>query len=195
VPAEITLEGFRSRIEEELATAATRVPGTRTAAGPHRLTSRRRRGDAHRIVAATLGVLALVGCVTAVLILAIQPTASRMQNDIAALTERLGATESQLSALTQMTTHTARQGSRLTQRLGLLDRHMTGLGRTLHGLQGSSDTTREESDGLRACFGALQRELTGLTLATRSAHGRLTNVGLSDAAAPAPGCGAAFSRG
>lgn len=163
--------------------------------GPYRLTSRRRRGDAHRIVASALAVLAIVGCVTAVLILAIQPTASRMQDDIASLTERLSATESQLSALRQLTVHTARQGSRLTRRLGLLDRHMTGLGRTVHGLQGGSNTIRAEADGLRACFGALQQELSGLTLSTRSAHGHVTNVGLSDSAGPAPGCGAVFSRG
>ena len=47
-----------------------------------------------------LAVLALVGCVIAILILAIQPTATRMQNDIASLTERLdSATETQLTAL------------------------------------------------------------------------------------------------
>jgi hypothetical protein len=118
-----------------------------------------------------------------------------MQNDIASLTERLGATESQLTALKQMTVHTARQGSRLTQRLGLLNRHMTGLGRTVHGLQGSASTTRAEADGLRACFGGLQRELSGLTLRTRLARGRVTNVGLSDTAGPASACGAVFSRG
>lgn len=163
--------------------------------GRYRLRSRRRRGDAHRVVASTLGVLALVGCVMAILILAIEPTASRMQNDIASLTERLGAAESQLTALTQMSAHTARQSARLTQRVGLLNRHVTGLGRTVHGLQGSSNTTREDTDGLRACFGALQQELSGLTLRTRSAHGRVTDVGLSDTASPAPACGAVFSHG
>jgi hypothetical protein len=146
-------------------------------------------------VASALAVLAIVGCVTAVLILAIQPMASRMQDDIASLTERLGATESQLSALRQMTAHTARQGSRLTQRLGLLDRHLTGLGRTVDGLQSGSNSVREEADGLRTCFGALQQELSGLTLNTRSAHGHVTDVGLSDTAGPAPACGGVFSRG
>jgi hypothetical protein len=195
VPAEITLDGFGSGVEAELKSGPPRLPGTRAADGPYRVTSRRRRGDAHRIVASALAVLALVGCVTAVLMLAIQPTASRMQNDIASLTARLGATESRLTALRQMTVHAAKEGSRLTQRLGLLNRHMTGLGRTVHGLQDSSNTTRAQADGLRACFGALQRELSGLTLRTRSVQGRVTSVGLGDTAAPAPGCGAVFSRG
>ena len=94
----MTLDGLGSGIDAELASAGTRLPGTRAGDGAYRLTSRRRRGDAHRVIAATLGVLAIVVCVMAVLILAIQPTASRMQNDIASLTERLSATESRAAA-------------------------------------------------------------------------------------------------
>jgi hypothetical protein len=191
----MTLDGLGSGIEAELGRATTRLPGTRADDRAYRLTSRRRRGDAHRIVAAILAVLALVGCMMAVLILAIQPTASRLQNDIASLTERLGATESQLYALQRLTVHTARQGSQLTERLGRLDRHLTGLARTVGGLQGSANTAREQADGLRACFGALQQELSGLTLRTRSVHGRVTDVGLSDAVGAPPACGAVFSRG
>jgi len=194
VPAQITLDGLGSGLEAELGRAAARLPGTRGDDAPYRLTARRRRSDAHRIVAATLAVLALVGCVMAILILAIQPTASRMQNDIASLTERLGATESQLAAVQKTMAHTARQGSRLDIRLGLLSRHMTGLGRTVHGLQGSANATRAETDGLRACFGALQQELGSLTLRTRSVHGHVTNVGLSDPVGGAPACGAVFSH-
>jgi cell division protein FtsL len=195
VPAQITAERLRSGIDAELGKAAARLPGTRADDAPYRLRSRRRRGDAHRVAAATLAVLAIVGCVTAVFILALQPTATRMQNDIAALTQRVDASASQLAALRRLTVHTARQGARLTESVGLLSRHMSGLGRTVHGLQGSSDTTREAADGLRACLGALQQELSGLTLRTRSVHGHVTNVGLSDAAGPAPACGGAVFGG
>ena len=191
----MTLEGFGSGIEAELASTGARLPGTRASDGGYRLSSRRRRRDAHRIVASTLAVLALVGVVMAILILAIEPTATRMQNDIASLTERLGATESQLGALQKMTVHTARQGSRLTRSIGLLNRHMTGLGRTIHGLQGSSNATRDETDGLRACFSALQQELGGLTLKTRSVHGHVTNVGLSETVGAPSACGAVFRGG
>jgi hypothetical protein len=191
----MTLDGLGSGIDAELASAGTRLPGTRAGDGAYRLTSRRRRGDAHRVFAATLGVLAIVVCVMAVLILAIQPTASRMQNDIASLTERLSATESQLAAVHRLTAHTAAQGSRLSRSVGLLDRHVFGLGRTLRGLQGASSATRDETDGLRACFGALQQQLSGLTLRTRSVHGHVTNVGLSEAVGAPSACGAAFSGG
>jgi septal ring factor EnvC (AmiA/AmiB activator) len=189
------LDGLGSGIDAELAAAGARLPGTRAGDSAYRLTSRRRRGDVHRVVASTLAVLALVGCVMAILLLAIQPTASSMQNDIASLTEQLGATESQLAALQKMMVHTARQGSRLTRNVGVLSRHMTGLGRTVHGLQGSSNATRDETDGLRACFETLQQELGGLTLKTRSVRGRVTSVGLSDAVGAPPSCGAVFSHG
>ncbi|MGH2893610.1 MAG: hypothetical protein ACRDPM_10150 [Solirubrobacteraceae bacterium] len=193
MPAEITLDGFGSGLEAELASAGTRLAGTRAGDGAYRLTGRRRRSDAHRIVASILAVLALVGGVTAVLILAIAPTASRMQDNIAALSSRLDATEGQLASLQNATVRTARQGSRLTNSIGLLSRHMTGLQRTVGGLQGSSSATREETDGLRACFAALQQELGGLTLRTRSVRGHVTNVGLSDSVGPPVACGAALS--
>lgn len=192
MPAEMTLEGFGSGIEAELASAGARLPGTRAGDAGYPLTSRRRRGDAHRIFASTLAVLALVGMVMAVLILAVEPTASRMQNDIASLTERLGAAENQLAALQQMTVHTAREGSRLTKSVGLLTRHVHGLGRTVRGLEGSTNATREQTDGLRACFSALQQQLGGLTLKTRSVRGRVTNVGLSETVGAPAACGAAF---
>ncbi len=192
MPAEMTLEGFGSGIEAELASASARLPGTRAGDEGYRLRSRRRRGDAHRVVASTLAVLAIVGTVMAVLILAVEPTATRMQNDIASLTERLGATESQLATLQKTTLHTAREGARLTKSIGLLDRHTTGLGRTVRGLQGATNATREQTDGLRACFSALQQELGGLTLKTRSFHGHVTNVGLSETVGPPASCGAVF---
>lgn len=195
MPGQITLEGFGSGIDTEVASAAARLPGTRAGDSAYRLTSRRRRGDAHRVVASTLAVLALVGVVLAILVLAVQPTATRMQNDIASLTERLSAAETQVAALQNTVVHTAREGSRLSKSVGLLDRHMTGLGRTVHGLQGSSNAARSEADGLRACFSALQQELGGLTLRTRSVHGHVTNVGLSETVGAPGGCGAVVASG
>ena len=77
----------------------------------------------------------------------------------------------------------------------MLDRHVTGLGRTIHGLQGSSSATREDTDALRACFAALQAELGGLALRTQSVRGRVTNVGLTETASAPASCGAVLSSG
>jgi hypothetical protein len=188
-------DGLRSGMEPELVSAGGRLPDTRAGDGGYRLSSRRRRGDAHRIVASILAIMALVGCVMSILLLAIAPTATRMQGDIASLTGRLQDTKSQLAAVQKLTVHAARQGSRLSRSIGLVNRHMTGLQRTIHGLQRSSSATREETDGLRACFTALQQELGGLTLKTRSVHGHVTNVGLSDTVGAPGACGAAVSGG
>jgi hypothetical protein len=108
------------------------------------------------------------------------------------LSSRLEATESQAAALQKVVAHSARQGSHLTRSLGLLSRHMDGLQRTVHGLQGSSTRTREQTNGLRVCFAQLQQELSGLTLKTRSVHGHVTNVGLSESMGPSVACGAMF---
>lgn len=188
MPAEITLEDLGSALEPEPSTQPLR-PYDRRRDG---LTARRRGADAHRIIACMLAVLALVGCVTAILVFAIEPTAARLQGDIGSLNTRLANTQSQLSALQKIAVHTARQSSRLTHRIGLLDRHMAGLGRTVHGLQGSTAATREQADGLRACFAALQQELSGLTLKTRSVHGRVTNVDLAHTTGQPTACGATF---
>jgi hypothetical protein len=195
VPAKIAVDELRSGLGTELSSAGTRLPGTRAADGGDRLTARRRGSDAHRVVASILAVMALVGCVTAVLLLAIAPTASRMQNDITSLSARLRTADSRLAALQTMTMHAARQGSRLTRSVRLLRRHVTGLGRTIHGLQASTSATREDADALRACFAALQAELGGLTLRTRSVHGRVTDVGLTETAGAPASCGAALSSG
>ncbi|MFZ1993789.1 MAG: hypothetical protein WAU75_06745 [Solirubrobacteraceae bacterium] len=195
MPAEITLDGLRSGLEPEIAAAARRPSGTRAGDRGQRLSARRRRGDAHRIVASILAVLALMGCGMAILMLAIEPAASRMQGDIASLRTRLGATASQLSALQTTTMHAARQESRLTQSIGLLSRHMNGLQRTIHGLQGRSTAAGDVTDGLRACIAALQQELGGLTLRTRSVHGHVTTVGLSDTGGAAGACGAVVNGG
>jgi hypothetical protein len=158
------------------------------------LAARRRRGDVHRIVASVLAVLALVGSVVAILLLAIAPTAARLDGDIGSLNARLSATQSQLAALQTMAAHTAAQGSRLTRRVRLLNRHAAGLSRTVHGLQGASTLFRDQSDGLRACFSELQRELSGLTLHTRTVRGTVRSVGLSQSAGLSPACGAAFGN-
>jgi hypothetical protein len=195
VPAQITLNEVGAGLEAELASTGARLAGTRAGDSAYRLTSRRRRSDAHRVFASVLAVLAIVGCVTAVLLLAIAPTATRMQNDISALSSRLYTADSQLAALHKTAVHTARQGSRLTRSVSILSRHMHGLGRTIHGLQGSTAATREATDGLRACFATLQAELSGLTLKTRSVHGHVTDVGLTDTAGVPAACGAVFSHG
>lgn len=189
MPAQITVEDLSSALEPGLSTSGLR-PYDRRRDG---LTARRRHSDAHKIVASILAVLALVGCVTAILVLAIEPTAARLQGDIGSLNTRLSTTQSQLAALQKIAVHTARQGSRLTRRIGLLDRHMTGLGRTVHGLRGSSSLAREQTAGLRACFAALQQELSGLTLRTRLVHGHLAGVGLSETMGPSAACGTMFS--
>lgn len=189
----MTADGFASGLESDVVSPGVPLSGTRAGDVGYRLSSRRRRGDAHRIVASILAVLALVGCVMAVLLLAVAPTASRMQGDIASLTSRLEATEGQLAAVQKVTARAARQESRLSRNIGLLSRHMTGLQRTIHGLQGSSSVTREKTDGLRACFAALQQELGGLTLKTRSVHGHVTDVGLRETGGAPAACGAVVS--
>jgi hypothetical protein len=195
VSAQITLDELRSGLGAELPSAGPRLTGPASAAGAYRLTGRRRRSDAHRVVASILAVMALVGCVTAVLVLAVAPTASRMQNDISTLSTRLNSANSRLAALQTKVLHAARQGSRLSRRVGLLNRHQAGLSRTIHGLQGATSATREESDALRACFAALQAELGGLAVRTRSVRGRVTDVGLTDTLGAPASCGDALSTG
>lgn len=194
MPAGITIEELRPGLDHEL--TAGRLGAAR---GYDRRrdgrTARRRRGDVHRIVASVLAVLALVGCVAAILLLAIAPTAERLQDDVRSLDARLASTQGQLAALQAMTAHTASQSSRLGNGVHRLTHRIAGLSRTVHGLQGSSALVREQSDGLRACFAQLQQELSGLSVTTRSVRGRVKSVGLTEAAGLSPACGAAFSGG
>jgi hypothetical protein len=194
VPAGITIEELGPGLDSELTAGRLRAaPGyDRRRDG---LTARRRRGDAHRIVASLLAVLALVGCAAAILLLAIAPTAARLQGKVASLDARLASTQDQLAALQRMTVHTASQGSRLTKGVRRLTHRVGGLSRTVHGLQGTSTLVAEQSGGLRACLTELQQELSGLTLTTRSVRGRVRSVGLSETAGLSPACGAAFSGG
>jgi septal ring factor EnvC (AmiA/AmiB activator) len=194
VPAGITIEELRPGVDSEL--TATRLrPALGHDRGHVSLTGSRRPGEVHRIVACALAVLALVGCVTAILLLAIAPTAERLQGDVASLDGRLSATQSQLAALQAMTAHTTTQGSRLTRRVHGLTHRIAGLSRTVHGLQGSSTLVREQSDGLRACFAELQQELSGLAVTTRYVRGRVRSVGLTERAGVSRACSAAFSGG
>lgn len=190
VPAQITGDG----IDPERITSPMRLPPPRVPSR-YRLTSRRRRGDAHRVAASALAVLALLGCVTAILVLAVQPTAARMQNDIASLTARLAITQSHLAALRSLAARDGKRESHLARKVGLLNRRMTGLQRTVSGLQGRATLTREQTAGLSVCFAQLQHELSGLMLRTRSIRGHVTDVGLSERVAPSAACAAAFGAG
>ena len=66
---------------------------------PGRRRARRRRADRHAILASVLAVLALVGCVVAILMLATQPTAVRLEREIGSLNRRLAADQGQLASL------------------------------------------------------------------------------------------------
>ena len=136
-----------------------------------------------------LAVLALVGIMMAILVLAIGPTAARLQDDIGSLSARLAATERRLTALQAMTVHAAARGSRLAKSVGPLRHRLGGLQRTVHGLQGSSTLARDQTAGMSACFAALQQELGGLMLRTRTVHGHVTDVGLSHTVGQSAACG------
>lgn len=192
VPAGITTKELE--LESEIAAGRLRpTPGYDRRRGG--LTARRRRGDVHRIVASVLAVLALVGCVAAVLLLAIAPTAARLQGNVASLDARLASTQSQLAALQTMTAHAASQSSRLSRGVRRLTHRIAGVSRTVHGLQASSMLLRQQSDGMRACFAELQHELNGLTVTTRWVRGRFRSVGLSQAGRLSPACTSVFSGG
>jgi len=156
--------------------------------GPVARPRRRGRTDWHAIVASSLAVLALVGVVIAVLVMTTQPTMSRLEREVGSLNRRLGTTHGQLAALQATVARSAGRTSGLTRNVGRLDRHLSGLERTVHGLQASWTVAHEETLGLRDCVPQLQNELAGLTLRTRSAHGRVTGVGLSDAELVSPAC-------
>jgi hypothetical protein len=150
---------------------------------------RRRRGDRRAIVASMLAVLGLVACVMAILMLATQPTAARLEGEIGALNRRLGADHTQLAALAAAVTHE----STLTADLGRIAGRLHGLERTVHGLQTASVATENQAAGLRACVPELQRELTGLALRTRSVRGQVMSVGLSSPMLLSSSCEALFS--
>lgn len=149
--------------------------------------------DLRAVVASILAVLALVGCVAAILMLATQPTAARLEREIGELTRRLGAAHTQLVALQAVVGHARSQDAGLSRDTKRLDGRLTGLQRTVHGLQSSTSLTQEQAIGLRDCVPQLQQELAGLSVRTRSVNGHLTSVGLHDPAFLSPPCQALFS--
>jgi hypothetical protein len=159
----------------------------------HAGTGRRRRADLRAVVASILGVLALVGCVIAILMLATQPTAAKLESEIGSLTSRLGAAQSQLVTLQAQVSRSAAQRRSVTRAVNGLKGRLVGLQRTVHGLQGSTTLGLEEQAGLRACVPQLQQELVGLSLTTRSVRGRVTRVGLNDPSALSAACQSLFS--
>lgn len=168
-------------------------PGARSAAQTRRRPGRRRRGDSRAIVASVLAVLALVGCVVAILMLATEPTAARLEREIGSLNRRLAAEQIQLATLRAAVDRTGAQGSALHRQVGHLDGRLTGLQRTVHGLQAVTSVAEEQAIGLRDCVPQLQQELTGLALRTRSVGGRVTSVGLRNPILLSAPCQSLFS--
>jgi chromosome segregation ATPase len=144
-------------------------------------------------VASTLAVLALVGGVTAILLLATEPRAARLQSEIASLNSRLGTAHTQLIAVQNVVGRTISERSGLTRNLRRLDVRVAGLERTVHGLQSSTILTQEQATGLRECIPQLQQELAGLSLTNRSVNGRVTSVKLSDQTGLSPSCQSVLS--
>jgi septal ring factor EnvC (AmiA/AmiB activator) len=153
----------------------------------------RRPGATHAVIAATLAVVALVGCVIAVLMLATQPTATRLEGEIASLNARLGQAHAQLATLRSDVGHITAQQPAVNGDLHRFGARLTGLGRTVRGLQSSTALTQEQAAGLRDCIPQVQHEVAGLVLTTRSAKGRVTGVGLSDPTGLSASCEALFS--
>ena len=141
------------------------------------------------MVVSIIAVLALVGCVTAILMLATLPTASRLQGEITSLDTRLDAARSQVAALDAV----GPSVDRLRHQVTGLSTRLTRLAQTVHGLQSSTSLTQNQAAGLQACLPQVQQELDGLTLKTSSAAGRLTRVGLAVPPLLSPSCQALFS--
>lgn len=155
--------------------------------------ARRRRSDRRAIVASVLAVLALVGCVMAILMLATQPTAARLQREIGALNRRLAADQSQLATLRAAVVHTAARDDVVDGQVSHVARRLAGLQRTVHGLQSAGTAAQQQAIGLRDCVPQLQQELSGLALQTRSVGGRVTSVGLRDPVVLSAPCQTLFS--
>jgi hypothetical protein len=196
VPEPLRLTGARPRRGLRSGHQPARRDGGRVPANrrpPGRMKPRRRRGDRRAIAASALAVLALVGCVIAVLMLATEPTAARLERDISSLTRRLSADQTQLTRLTAAVDRTGAAGTALRHQLGHVAGRLAGLRRTVHGLQAASTVEQQQAVGLRVCVPQLQEELTGLVLQTRSVRGRVTSVGLHTPVLPSAPCQALFS--
>ncbi len=166
---------------------------SRTPSAGGRPAGRHRPGDRRAIAASALAVLALVGCVTAIVMLATAPTAARLEHEIGALSRRLGVDQSRLTELQAAVRRADRNGGRLTRSLGHIAGRLDGLQRTVHGLQGAAATVQNQAAGWRVCVPQLQQELSGLALQTRRIRGRLTSVGLRNPLPVSAPCQALFS--
>ncbi len=154
---------------------------------------RRRQSSRPAIVASVLAVLALVGCVMAILMLATQPTATRLEREIGSLSRRLSADQSQLATLRAAVDRTGAGSSALHRQLGHIAGRLAGLQRTVHGIQAVTAVSQQQAIGLRDCVPELQQELTGLALQTRSVGGRVTSVGLRNPLLLSAPCQSLFS--
>lgn len=181
-------------------------PGPELVFKPLRLTDQSRRrsrrprtrgartgGNQHAVVASILAVLALVGCVVAILMLATEPTAARLEREVASLNHRLNAATGQLTALEATATTLISQRSRLDTGLRRIGTQLTGVRRTVHGLQSATTLTQEQATGVRVCAAQIQQELAGVTLKTRTVNGHVASAGLSEPALLSPACAALFS--
>jgi hypothetical protein len=155
--------------------------------------ARRRRAEPRAILAAVLAVLALVGCVMAILMLATQPTAVRLEREIGSLNRRLAADQGQLASLRAAVDRTRARDGALTVQVGHVAGRLAGLQRTVHGLQGVAAVARTQAAGLRDCVPQLQQEVTGLVLQTRSVGGWVTSVGLRNPILLSAPCQSLFS--
>jgi septal ring factor EnvC (AmiA/AmiB activator) len=174
------------------------TPDTVRAAGRpnrsvHRRRPRRRRDQRPAILVSILAVLALVGCVMAILMLATQPTAARLEREIGTLSRRLAADQGQLDTLRAEAGRTEARDGALSRQLRRTADRMAGLQRTVHGLQGVTAVAQEQAVGLRDCVPQLQQELAGLVLETRSVAGRVTSVGLRNPILLSAPCHSLFS--
>lgn len=162
---------------------------------PRRIATRTapRTSAAHTVLGAMLAVLALVGCVVTILLLATQPTAARLQRDVGVLDARLATADRRLAGLEKAAAAGTAGSARVAADVRRLQGQVRELARTVHGLQVGSLAAQQRAAGLRVCIPELQQELDGLTLRTRSQSGRVSSVGLSDATAPSPACRSLFA--
>jgi hypothetical protein len=145
------------------------------------------------VVASALAVLALVGAVTAILMITTRSTTSRLEGEIGTLNGRLGSARRQLLALQAGTGRLTAQGLDLKGDVRRLGARVAGLQRTVAGLQNTTSLAQEQATVLRGCVPQLQQELAGLSLRTVSVKGHVTSPALSDAAALSPACRAVLS--
>lgn len=150
---------------------------------------RRRRGrDIRPVMASILAVLAIVGAVTAVLILTAQSTTATLEGEIGALNGRVDAARREVAALQAGAARLTSQNVSAQTEVHRLGRGIAALRRTVAGLQSTGGIAQEQANAVRACVPQLQQELARLSLSTQSVKGRLTGVVLADSARLTPAC-------